>query len=295
MKLKHFNITSPGTSPPENEGWEPTWYGYYEMTKCETPDRRKEYLENDREIHAKGMLTEADFERECLLNILADIDKEDVTMFELGAGWGRMSMALAGTIDFQIIPLQIKTYRCLAVEAEPVHFQWTEEHFEKQGINATAIHVAVSDKGGYCRFNASLNPKTCYGQAINTLFLNNWIPNIGGIMNFFSRKTIRVPAFTIDQLMKNFKFDHVNIIDIDVQGAEFEVVSGAVNSIRNHQIDYWLIGTHNSILNDKIAELLETDYELIVNLYPNNIGRIDGFNPVDCHDGIQLFRSKNLP
>lgn len=293
MIIRHFDVKTPQTQPPHDEGWEPTWHGYYEMTKCESQRRRVEYAERDRAIWAEGQITEAEFERDCFLSVLADIKRKHVNMFELGAGWGRMSLALAGVINYRIISLTPVSYRCLAVEGEPTHYQWIKEHFETQDINGIVVHGAVSNKNGACRFNASSTPDSCYGQAISPLISHHKIPSIRTLYNLITKRTIKVPMYTVDQLIQTYGFDHVDIIDVDVQGAEYEVMLGAAESIKNDLIDYWLIGTHHRKLNEAIRQLLSPKFDLIVDVYPNSVATVNGFAPVRCHDGIQLYKRKN--
>ena len=294
MIIRHFDVKTPQTQPPQSEGWQPTWHGYYEMAKCESPERKTEYAERDRAIHAEGMMTEADFERDCFLSVLADIKREHVNMFELGAGWGRMSLALAGVVNYGLIPLTPLSYRCLAVEGEPTHYQWLKEHFEMQKINGIVVHGAVSNKNGTCHFSADSSPDSCYGQAINPLLSRRKIPSIGNLRNLITKKTIKIPAYTIDKLIQTYGFDHVDIIDIDVQGTEYEAMLGAADSIRNDLIDYMLIGTHHRELNNALRRLLSPKFDLIVDIYPNSVATVNGFAPVKCEDGIQLYQRKNI-
>jgi FkbM family methyltransferase len=294
MKIKHYEINAPPTTPPDKEGWQPTWHGYFEMTKCVSPEWGAELAERDRLIIKDSMIPENDFERDCFLSILADIKKENVTMFELGAGWGRICLGLAGAIDYKIIPMIPKTYKCLGIEGEPNHYQWLGEHFEKQKINGIAVRGAVGRKNGSCSFNTSESSDSCYGQAVTPLLSRRGIPSIANIRRLLGKKTSKIPMFTVDRLVKDYKFDHVDIIDMDVQGAEYDVVRGAAESIKNNIIDYWLIGTHARNLNDELAHFLSGKYELVVNLYPSAIGRVEGFAPISCHDGIQLYKRKGL-
>jgi len=294
MIVRHFDVKIPEAQPPQEGGWEQTWHGYYEMIKCESLERRAEYVERDRVIHAAGMMTEADFERDCFLSVLADIKRQHVNMFELGAGWGRMSLALAGVVNYRLIPLVPVSYRCLAVEGEPTHYRWIKEHFETQDINGIVVHGAVSNKSGTCRFNADPTPDSCYGQAMNPLISRRKIPSIMNLYNLIKRRTIKIPMYTVDQLIQMYGFDHVDIVDIDVQGAECEVVSGAAESIKNELINYMLIGTHLRELNDALRRLLSPEFDLIVDIYPDSVATVNGFAPIRCHDGIQLYKRKDV-
>jgi FkbM family methyltransferase len=241
---------------------------------------------------AKGEVHERDFEKDCFLSVLADIQREHVNMFELGAGWGEWCLALAGVIDYKIIPIVPVSYRCLAVEGEPTHYRWIKEHFESQNINGIAVHGAVSNKNGTCRFGVHA-PDSSYGQAISFHKLTVR-KTIWDLYNFILRKTIEVPMYTIDHLIQAYVFDHVDIIDMDVQGAEYEVLLGAAESINDDLIDYLLIGTHDRKINVELRRLLSPKFDSIIDIYPKSVGIVDGFAPIRCQDGIQLYKRKNM-
>lgn len=294
MIVKHFDIKTPQTQPPQDEGWGQTWAGYYAMTKCMSQERREQLEERDRAIRAAGEMTETDFGRDCLLSVLADIKREQVNMFELGAGWGRRCLDVAGIIDYSLIPLTPKGYRCLAVEGEPTHSQWAREHFEIQNINGTVMPGAISNKNGACWFNAGPSPDSCYGQAMESLVSQRKIPSIKSIYNILTKRTIKIPVYTVDHLIQTYGFDHVDIIDINVQGAEYKAMLGATKSIKDDLIDYLLIETHHRDLNNALRQLLCHKFNLIIDIYPNSMGKLDGFAPVKCHDGVQIYKRKNM-
>jgi FkbM family methyltransferase len=294
LLIKHFEIKTPSIPPPEATGWEQAWHGYYEMAIRETEERKRGYAEQDRLARAQGQMTEAEFERDIFLSILADIKKEKVNMFELGAGWGRMSLTLAGAIDHKIIPMAPSSYQCLAIEAEPSHYKWLREHFEKQGIKGVAIQGAAGRKNGTCSFDVSQAADNCYGQGITPLFSKRGFPSISNIQKFLKKKTLKVPMYNVDRLIHDYKFTHVDIIDVDVQGAEYDVIRGASQSISNGIIDYWLIGTHAPDLNEKLKKYLSSKYDIIVNIYPDSLSKPEGFAPVKTHDGIQLYKRKGF-
>ena len=97
MILKHFDISTPRMEAPEDEGWLQAWHGKYEMSKCESAQRRSMYAERDRAIRRDGMMTEAEFERDCFLSILASIKRKHVNMLELGARQSRTRRGCRGS------------------------------------------------------------------------------------------------------------------------------------------------------------------------------------------------------
>ena len=294
MIVRHFDVKTLETQPPQDEGWEQGWHGYYLMTKIWSEEFRARRLEGVRAAHTCGELDESSFEQDCFLSVLADITRQHVNMFELGAGWGEWCLALAGVIDHNIIPVAPTSYHCLAVEGEPTHYRWTKEHFEVQNIKGTVVHGAVSNKNGVCRFNTYAGPDSCYGEAINSFTNIRKLANARNLLVRLMNRTTKVQMYTVDDLIETYNFDHVDIIHMDVQRAEYEVALGAVNSIKNDLIDYMIIGTHHRKLNDMLRQLLSPKFDLIIDLYPNSVGKVNGFAPIRCGDGIQLYKRTNM-
>jgi FkbM family methyltransferase len=293
MIVRHFDVSTPETKPPHDEGWGQAWYGYHRMAKCWSDQMKTEFEATCKKIRASGEMEERRFEVDCFLSVLTDIQRKHVNLFELGAGWGEWCMALAGVIDFKSIPVVPTSYRCLAVEGEPTHYKWIKEHFESQNINGVAVHGVVSNKKGVCRFSVNAAPDNCYGQAIIS-HSDRTIKNTIWYLYNIIFKSIKVPMYTIDNLIQAYGFEHLDIIDIDVQGAEYKAVLGAADSIKNDLIDYFLIGTHDRELNDSLRQLLSPKYDLVVDIYPDSVGRVDGFPLIRCQDGVQLYKRKNM-
>jgi len=67
MIVRHFDVKTPETQPPQNEGWEQTWAGYYAMTKCLAQQRKASLEEPDHNIRAEG----------CTSKILGDINERE--------------------------------------------------------------------------------------------------------------------------------------------------------------------------------------------------------------------------
>lgn len=258
MELKTFAITTPQTAPPEREGWIRYWHGHFQMRKVKSDDKRLLDQQEDREARERGCLTERDVEIQVFLNMLHDIEEEQISMFELGAGRGDWCLALAGVTDHRLVPLIANSYRCLALEGEPFHYAWTRQHFEVQKINGVAVHGALSHKDGSIRFRASKAPEESYGQGIDP-----------------ERGNIEVPAYTIDTLMRKHGFPRLSCIHMDVQGAEYDAIRGAASALREGRVDYLHIGTHGGdALDDKLLEYLGPDYEVVFRV-PAAAGEVD--------------------
>jgi FkbM family methyltransferase len=281
MDVRHYEIVKPKRLAPEVNGWKQAWYGYYRLEEA-----------TSHEIEATSQ--ERPLEVDCLLSIVEDVNKRGqqyINLIELGAGWGETCMVLAGIIDFKLIPHNIKSYSYLAVEAEPYYCQLIEKHFITNDLPLKILHVAISDRIGLCRFNQFTSSSTYFGQGMT------FGGNVGGSRlktmalagyHILRGKTVKVPMITVDSLLDNY-YPHVDIIQADVQGVEDKVIKGAMESIKQGKIDYWLIGTHHKKLNEKCRRMLEPWYDCVVDIMPSKEKRM-GFN----QDGTQLFRRKGL-
>lgn len=277
MQLKTFAIATPQTSPPESEGWIRYWHGYHQMRKVKTDEKRLLDQQEDEQAKVSGALTEREVEIQVFCNALSLIQAKEIRMFELGAGRGDWCLALAGVVDHGIIPLQASGYRCLALEGEPSHFAWTEEHFIKQRINGVAVHGAVSSQDGVCRFRALKAPDESYGQGIDE-----------------KKGNIEVPCYTIDTLMEKYGFERLELIHMDVQGVEYEALKGARKALEEGRIDMLHIGTHGGDeLDEKIQHLLGPRYETLFRV-PAAAGIVDTpWGKANFpKDGIMLLKRK---
>jgi FkbM family methyltransferase len=279
MRLKLFTIVSNKFStPPSREGWHRQWHGYHQMKKV----RSNRKINQNKKKYAnvpEHVLRESLIERQIFLNIIHDIKKKNINMIELGAGRGDWCLALAGIIDHQLIPCLASTYRCLGLEAEPTHYEWTKEHFEKQQINAIAVHGASGGVDGYCNFYSMADPADNYGQHINE-----------------EKGNLKVPLFKLATLLKKYDFSHVDLLHMDIQGVETETISSAKDILKEEIIDYIMIGTHRSEeTNKELKNILTGYYDILLDI-PPKAGLVDtvfgkAFFPVD---GMLVLKRSNL-
>ena len=273
MKLKKFSIVNPGTEPPEEKGWIPWNYGMWKLRKVAIPSR----WERESKPTKKEYMSSWDFEVQLFLNLLINIKKKkNANLFELGAGTGDWSLTLAGVYRRDLVPLKFKTYRILAVEAEPSHYEWTREHFKKQGIRGDVVHGAVLDYNGTCKFASTGNPAASYGQRIDP------------------RGNLEVPCYTFDKLVEDYKYKEIDIVQMDLQGFEGKVIKGIKKS--KDIVDYWMIGTHGKSLNKEIKGIL-VNCEVIVDwdclkkpkIEDTEVGKVNR-----SEDGILLLKRKGI-
>lgn len=185
-------------------------------------------------------------------------------MMELGAGYGRWSVRAAFLCkQFDNIPCKL-----VALEAEPIHFQWLQTHFQDNGIDPKEydlIQAAVSDHDGGSWFNAEGNPDSWYGQKLFSnreaawQFKERLKKKVGAI--YGAKRTspeilqmIRVPTVSLKTLLKSLK--RVDLLDIDVQGAEYNVLISAKKAV-NAKVARVHVGTHSPDIEKNLRSLFQ--------------------------------------
>jgi FkbM family methyltransferase len=161
--------------------------------------------------------------------------KDHFTMFELGAGWGRWTACAAAALR-QFSGL---SHTFLAVEAEPSHFQWLTEHLAENGLqyeNLRLVQAAINDKDGKIGFRT--------GKDIREGNVDWYGQSIGGStsVDSVSLKTLLTP------------FETVDLIDLDIQGAELDVLQAAAGEL-NGKVKRIHIGTHSRRIEEGLCSL----------------------------------------
>jgi FkbM family methyltransferase len=178
--------------------------------------------------------------------------RDQYVMFELGAGYGRWLVRAAAALR-QRNPVR---GHFVAVEAEPKHFQWLEQHFCDNGLTPrdhTLVQGVVSDKSGERLFYIG-TPKggddradQWYGQAIAHSYERVAEPDSDVYEGFkvlkleSGWKAIRVPCIALGHLLK--MHNRVDLIDLDVQGEELKIIESEPEEL-SRKVARLHIGTH---------------------------------------------------
>lgn len=143
------------------------------------------------------------------------------TMLELGAGFGRWTVNAAAALRRYRPELK---YRFVAVEAEPTHYRWLKQHTRANALHrwsragtCKVLQAAVSRQPGRDRFFFG-NPKDWYGQTL-----------VRPENETADAPITEVRTVTLSSLLR--RLDRVDLIDIDIQGAELEVLTEAAPSL----------------------------------------------------------------
>jgi FkbM family methyltransferase len=189
----------------------------------------------------------------------------DFTMMERGAGYGRWLVRGAFAARWFGNP----SCKLIGVEAEPTHFEWMQQHFRDNGLDPdsqTLLRAAISGRDGTATFIVG-NAREWYGQRV-VLIEDYWQFVKQRLRRSIFRSLgdsrarrpddaamyhlARVRRVSLDSLLRPLR--KVDLIDLDVQGAELEVLSAAPEGL-NAKVSRVHIGTHNQKVESGLRSL----------------------------------------
>lgn len=202
------------------------------------------------------------------------------SMIELGAGYGRWTVNAAAAVK----AFGRSTYRLIAVEAEPTHFEWLKRHCRDNGVRRRThsgrvqlIEAAVTADGEPVKFAVG-NPAAWYGQAIAD---GTWSPE----------SVRRVRGVRLSELVS--RVARVDLIHFDIQGAELRVIEEALDSL-GERVCRLHIGTHGAAIEEGIRALLGDGRWECVRDYPANATADTPWGPMTFQDGVQSWINPRL-
>jgi FkbM family methyltransferase len=189
-------------------------------------------------------------------------------MLDLGASYGRWSVraALAVRQYHPNLPFHL-----IAVEAEPLAFQWMALHFRDNGINPAEhrlMHAAVCEiprdvlyyVRGPQNGRFDHGPDAWSGQRITKDYdVNSKSVDEGRYCGFKVKRhasgwrSVSVPTVTLAHLLRDL--DRVDLIDMDIEEQELPASSAAIHQL-NAKVKRLHIGTHGKEIEAELRQLL---------------------------------------
>jgi FkbM family methyltransferase len=269
--------------PIEENGWIKDWHGNHRLMECLNQDFNNMLSKRESEIESHWHIPERIFERYVMASIIESFTQPRVNFVEIGAGYGEWCMAFDGLINHTSLKGLFIDCNCIGIEPDLIHFGWLQKHLEVNGIKGKAYQAVVSDKIGSVCITKSTNPDYDYGQRIVSSGFD--LKTIYGLFKWIKGDIERVESYTMDSMFLKFPNPHVNLVHIDVQGAEDKVLQGAQGMIKNGLIDYFMIGTHSDSKHDKVKSMLDGRYVFVADIRPNSVGETV-IGDVEVQDGI---------
>jgi hypothetical protein len=139
--------------------------------------------------------------------------RDTFTMIEAGCGYGRWLVSAACAIRRRRPELG---FSFMGIEAEPTHFRWLRKHLLDNDVDPDRHHF-VFGAATFVTGHAS----EWYGQYV----VNP--DGTGRIDTYENAKLCKVPAYSLDTLLKRFEF--VDYIDFDIQMSEARAIPFGIN------------------------------------------------------------------
>jgi FkbM family methyltransferase len=229
-------------------------------------------------------------------------------MVELGAGYGRWMVSAAAALR-QLRPTA--DIRLVGVEADPNHYRWMLQHFADNGISPKRhllIQAAISDSLGSVFFHSG-DSSNWYGQAIaepgyvaNLKAMPTWQAHNNAYVRepswkdrlFRKRRRfiVEVPSFDLASILVRVE-GIVDLIDMDIQGAEAKVVSSSLD-VLGMSVRALHIATHSRENEDTLRSLLQARGWELTQDYACLGLRPTPFGMVAFCDGVQSWKNPTL-
>lgn len=207
-------------------------------------------------------------------------------MVELGAGWGRW--LVRGALAARHKRPDLGPPLLVGVEAEPSHFRWLRQHLRDNGIPAESsrlLQAACGAADGHVWFETG-NAHTSYAQRISSRpTWWRWLRHL------VSGKKRRVAAVSLDSLLATLPT--VDLIDLDVQGAELIVLQGGIDRLQR-QVRRVHIGTHNPYVEVGLRAIFQKMGWQCGFDFPCHADAETPYGRVHFQDGVQSWRNPAL-
>jgi len=173
-------------------------------------------------------------------------DVEEGVFVDIGANIGKYTVMVGKRLG--------SNGKVIAIEPEPENFQALLKNVEANRLqNVVPLNIACCSANGEAR-----------------LYLHRYAPGLHTMAANHKRQLCReviVPGRTLDSILNEFAIEKVKLIKIDVEGAELEVLKGAIELLRHSQelriiIEVWHEESLKFLtgLGFRVSKILEKDY-----------------------------------
>lgn len=149
--------------------------------------------------------------RALMLHLLRD----GRTFIDCGANVGYFSVQAGGLVG--------RDGNVIAIEANPVTYELLERNLKKNEFGIP-IHCALSSRPGEVELFVPSD-----GDVYSSLRAD------GLVRNSVSYESIRVQSRTLDEVVESLGLERVDVIKIDVEGAELDVLYSAMNLLNRYR------------------------------------------------------------
>lgn len=192
---------------------------------------------------------------------------------ELGAGYGQW--LVSSIMAYKALNQKGEVFG-LAVEADSIHYEWLQNHVEsnlgKLNNVQTLLIQAAAGLDGTVEFPVVEDPSKNYGASYSLTELHD--------------RTISVNCLSLSSIYAQLPNPRVDLLHVDIQGAEQDLISHAEFTTTLSQTRYILFGTHRTdALHEKVKNsLIDAGFEILVE-WPRNTIVETSYGPINTNDG----------
>lgn len=224
------------------------------------------------------------------------------TMVEVGAGYARWGARAAVAARRRGLSVRLGV-----VEAEPQHLIWAREHLAAAGVSGDDVEwfeAAVGVEPGETVFLVKMpegrpgnTPREWYGQAVTWAALRE-AKDAG--RSYCGRPLmempdgwlgVKVPVQTLSPMLE--RFEVIDLVDFDVQGAESDVIAESVKALsaRARRLH---IGTHSRKIDAALTQILAPAGWLCLRSFPCLRWNSTPYGWILFNDGVQTWVNPRL-
>jgi FkbM family methyltransferase len=185
-----------------------------------------------------------------LTSVLEARQRGALVAIELGAGWGPWLVSCAVAANKLG---GIGTLNLVGVEATISHHAMMLTHFRDNGLEPEShllLAAAVADEPGVVRYPRLPDPAADWGATELTPRHGMLVDQLGRTFEEYDE----VPCQTIADLVG--RFPTVDLLHVDIQGAEATVIPTAMAALRDH-VHRVVVGTHGAQIDWDISDAFE--------------------------------------
>lgn len=168
-------------------------------------------------------------------------NRNNPTMLEIGSFWGLWSL---------VFRKKFPNGKNLLVELGKRQLSVGEKNFELNGFNQISYWGGffLNDSGTYLNRKNDLEYPKVEGEYFDESIDND---NVVG------------PELDLNNILKNEKVDHLDLLHMDIQGSELKVIEYIFNSEFKINIDNFIIATHSDEIHNQIKSIISNSYHIV--------------------------------
>jgi 2-O-methyltransferase len=136
--------------------------------------------------------------------------------------------------EWMLYAVAEKNPRGLMVEADRTNYQILTDRVYPGHV--TLLHAAVSDHTGFCDFWACY---TVEGSGSGSIREPTGHREKDGIQYDFRKTDEQIPCYSLDDLFERERLRHIDILWVDLQGAERDMIAGGQQALK-HTAFLWI-------------------------------------------------------